>query len=380
MKTETDDTAIAPSAPEGAEPPPDPVETARLLLQLLAAIPWVGLGAIGTGFGVALLAFYFWSIDYVPPDIPSILSASVFVAMLAFALCLWVVVSLVGPLWMHREMGLPPVVMADAPVAHRAAAFALPALQLLGVGLFLLLWIGVPMWRECSPYAGPIMWIGAALTLLGAAGWGWSEWRIQGMRPVWWKRLHRVLWVCIWGVLPVGALLTLAWPSQGAEWWHLGVLAVLWLCVVVASAFLDRFPVWACVLMATVSFPAVVLSLSVLMGKPSMFPAKVAELAGIRSSKVIELRMPQSTCLLVKSALGAAQAGNLLDCERPEWGSAHAQVLSNLGSRWLIEIPLAGEAPQGHNGALRLTVPAEGIHVTRRVSSKVSGGGSQCQP
>lgn len=372
MNSKVDETAIDRSVPDVAASPPDPVGLARLLLEQLAAIPWVALGAIGTGFGVALLTFYFQSIDFVPPDIPSVLGASVFVAMLAFALGVWVVVSLVGPLWMYREMGLPPVVVADGQGAPRAAALALPAVQLLGVGLFLSLWIGVPAWRECRAYAGALFWIGAVLTLLGAAGWSWSEWRIQGMRPVWWKRLHRVLWVCVWAVLPVGALLALLWPGQGGEWWHLGLLAMLWLSVVGASAFLGRFPVWACVLMATVSFPAMVMSLSVAMGKPSLFPSKVAELAGIRSSKVIELRVPTSTCLLVQSALGTARADKPLNCDGSEWGAAHAQVLSNLGAQWLIEIPLAGNQPQGRNGALRLTVPAEGFHITRQTSAAIS--------
>lgn len=371
MNTKADETAIDRPVPDMAAPPPDPVGLARLLLEQLAAMPWVGLGAIGTGFGVTLLAFYFRSIDFVPPDIPSVLGASVFVAMLAFALAAWVVVSLVGPLWMYRETDLPPVVWADGQRASRAAALALPALQLLGVGLFLLLWIGVPAWRECRAYAGALLWIGAVLTLLGAAGWGWSEWRIRGMRPAWWKRLHRVLWVCVCGVLPVGALLALLWPGQGGEWWHLGLLAMLWLCVVVASAFLGRFPVWACVLMATVSFPAMVMSLSVAMGKPSLFPTKVAELAGIRSPNVIELRVPTSTCLLLQSALGTARPAKPLNCDGSEWGVAHAQVLSNLGARWLIEIPLAGNQPQGRNGALQLTVPAEGLHTTRLTSASM---------
>jgi len=302
MNTKADETAIDRAVLDEAAPPPDPVGLARLLLKQLADIPWVGLGAIGTGFGVALLAFYFRSIDFVPPDIPSVLGASVLVAMLAFALGAWVVVSLVGPLWMHREMGLAPVVMADGQGAPRAAALALPALQLLGVGLFL----------------------------------------------------------------------SLLWPGQGGEWWHLGLLAMLWLCVVVASAFLGRFPVWACVLMATVSFPAMVMLLSVAMGKPSLFPGKVAELAGIRSSKVIELRVPTSTCLLVQSALGTARADKPLNCDGSAWAAAHAQVLSTLGARWLIEIPLAGDQPQGRNGALQLTVPAEGLHITRQTPAAKS--------
>jgi hypothetical protein len=66
MNTKADETAIARSVPDEAAPPPDPLGLARLLLEQLAAIPWVGLGAIGTGFGVGLLAFYFRSIDFVP--------------------------------------------------------------------------------------------------------------------------------------------------------------------------------------------------------------------------------------------------------------------------------------------------------------------------
>lgn len=359
-------------------PPIDPMETALLLLQQLAAVPWVGLGAIGTGVGVALLAFYFRSIDYMPAEIPSILGASVFVAMLAFAFCLWVVMSLVGPLWAFRTSGLSPDAEADGQLLPRASAVALPALQFLGVGLFFLLWLGVLAWWECRPYAGAMALIGICLVLVGAMAWVWSERAIKGMRAAWWKRLPHMLWVCFWSVLPVGALLMLLWPGQGGTWWQLALLVALWFGVVMASALLGRIPVWGCVLIATSLFPALAFSLPVLMGKPSMFPIKVAELAGIRSSKVIELRMPRSTCLLIASALGAAKAGKPVDCEGAEWGSAHAQVLSNLGSRWLIEVPLAGHYPSGGNGALWLTVPADGMHMTRQLPAAASGA-ARCE-
>ncbi len=77
----------------------DPWDVVKRLFQRIGALPWVAFGAIGTGCGVALLHFYFRSIDFIPADIPSILGASVFVAMLAFAFYMWVVLSLIAPLW-----------------------------------------------------------------------------------------------------------------------------------------------------------------------------------------------------------------------------------------------------------------------------------------
>lgn len=366
MKTKVDETAVAPSLPEGAEPPPDPVGLARLLLQQLAAIPWVGLGAIGTGVGVALLAFYFRSIDFVPPDISSVLGASVFVAMLAFAFYLWVLVSLVGPLWAYRAAKLPPQQEASEQGFCLAANVGLPALQVLGVGGFLLIVLGVPAWRECRPYAGWTLAICGVLALLGGAVWAWSEWRTRGQRPAWWWRLPAVLWVCLWGVLPMGALLALLWPSQGAGWQHLWTLGGLWLGVVIAPLLLRRIPVWGCALMITTMFPALAISLPLFLGSPSLFPTKIAELAGVRSKGALELRVPASTCLLIDSALEVDHRARYVNCNERGWSSVHAQVLANLGPRWLIQLAPKNAGTLAGESMLRLTVPAEGVHIVQR--------------
>ena len=192
MKTDANGQVKVRSVPDDADPISDPVELTRLLLQQLAAIPWVGLGAIGTGFGVALLVFYFRSIDFVPSDVPSVLGASVFVAMLAFAFYLWVLVSLVGPLWAYRATKLSPQQEAHEKATHLVANLGLPALQFLGVGVFLLVVVGAPAWVECRPYAGWMVGISMALVLLGGAGWIGSEWRTRGRRPAWWRRLPAV--------------------------------------------------------------------------------------------------------------------------------------------------------------------------------------------
>lgn len=350
--------------------PLQPIEWMKWVLNQLAAIPWVACGAIGTGFGVALLYFYFASIEFVPADIPAILSASLLVAMLAFAFYAWVVVCLIAPLAAYRGMELHVEETSDEPdqAKSKASLSGLWALQFLGVGGLLVV-IGLPQWLKCMPLSHYPLGTGVVFVGVGVLGWMRSETRMGSRRRAWKKRLGLALLVSVAGALPFVVLVQLLVSDRGAEWVHLIAFLAAWLTVVATSAFVEKIPVWGCALLLTILSPVLMYSLPGLLGFPAFFPTKVAQIAGIRSPKAVELRLPLVTCQLIESAMGNAVVTKTVNChERSGWGSAHAHVLSNLGERWLIELPLDGDQPHGRNGAVRVSIPGDGVQTVRRIA------------
>lgn len=348
----------------------DPWRLLQRVFLRIGAIPWVSFGAMGTGIGVALLYLYFRSIDFIPADIPLILSASLFVAMLAFAFYLLVVLSLLAPLWGYRDTGLhgQEVAQAEAPAPGRPSISGLWALQFMGVGASLL-YMGFGAWRHCTGGEKYLLSIGGLLALAGALGWAVHEARIAGLRAAWWRRLHHVAWVSLLGALPFCALWLYLIPSRGTDGLHLGVFFATWLVVVVGSSIsLHRIPVWGSALIVVCAMPLLTISIPVFQGTPSLLPTHVAELAGIRSKQLDELRVPKGTCELIQNALGRVNTVNPLFCDESEWATVHAQVLSNVGDRWFIELDLARDDAGVDGRALRLTIPSNGVQKLRRVA------------
>jgi hypothetical protein len=349
----------------------EPIQARDLIkwaFEQLAMIPWVACGAMGTGAGIALLYFYFASIDYVPADISAVLSASLLVALLAFAFYVWVVICLVAPLAAYRAMDLH---MEDegeeTPAPKSTGVSGLWALQLIGVG-GLLLFISVPQAIKCAPFFEYLLIAGGLCICAGAFGWWRNESAKTERRRVWKRRLGLASLVSTVGALPFIVLAQILLSGHGADWPHLIAFLMVWLAVVVVSAFLDRIPVWVCALMLTVFCPILMYSLPALLGFPAFFPTKIAQISGIRAEKSAELRVPVNTCKLIESAVGTAKMAKPVRCGGGvDWGTVHALVLSNLGERWLIELQLDGVEPGNRNGAVRVTIPGDDVQIVRRM-------------
>lgn len=369
-------------APEPKEQPIQPMELLKWVFEQLAAIPWVACGAMGTGAGIALLYFYFASIDVVPADIPSILSASLLMAMLAFAFYMWVVVCLIAPLAGYRALDLHVEEGEGNKQAEKpgqAGTSGLWALQLIGVGGLLLL-ISVPKMIRCAPYVEHLLIAGTLFACVGAFGWWRNESTNAGRRRSWKKRMGLALLVSVAGALPFVVLTQLLSSHRGADWPHLVAFLSIWLTVVAVSAFLDRIPVWGCALMLTMLCPILMYSIPGLLGFPAFFPTTIAQLSGIRAEAPSELRVPYSTCRLIESAIGDSKTVKPVNCRSDnEWGTVHAQVLSNLGGRWLIEVQLDGPQPKGRNGAVRVTIPGEGVHTVRQMPAQSPEQATGCR-
>lgn len=362
-----------PASTAVAEKPIEPMALLRRLVELMGAIPWVTLGAIGTGCGLSLLYFYFRSIEFVPADIPAMLGASLFVGLLATALYLYTAGSLLAPLWAYREAGLDDQTDSNRPSS-------LWTLQLVGAGAFLL-FIGYRLWRDCKNHPEFTLIPGVVLVVIGGLGWGWYQIRQTTHQHPWWRRQLSALNVCFFGVFPFLALFAVLYPSQGADWWHLGLFVAVWLVVVLASSLLfHRIPLWGCALLVMVVTPLFVVSLPGLQGRISYLPTVAAEMAGIRAKQINELRVPEGTCRLIQSALTSTSSARPVNCkEGADWSTVHAQVLSNLGERWLIELQLDGSQPKGRNGAVRVTIPGEGVHTVRQIPAQSSEEAAGCR-
>lgn len=352
-----------PEAMSAGEAPVDPKQLAAALLRRLHRVPWVSLGAIGTGLGVGLLFAYFRSIDFMPSDIPSILGASVFVALLALVLYLGTVLSLMAPVWAFREFGLSVAPSETMTRPRLLVHLALPSLQFLGVGLFLL-FIGARGAQRCDVTAPWFLTIGICLAVLGLVAWGAAEWATAGQRRAWWRRLAAVLGVCLYGCLPFGVFVEVLATGEGASWWSLGFAALLWVALAFGAGWV-RWPLWAYGVVVSALALVLLLSVPILMGRSTYFPAKVAEFAGIRASKADELRVPDNTCRLIHSAIGERSPAKPLRCDGTEWGTVHARVLSSFGPRWLIEVQTAAANESGAKELLRLTIPGDGVHLVR---------------
>lgn len=362
-------TAFELPPPATSADPIQPREFLKWVFEQLAMIPWVAFGAMGTGGGIALLYFYFASIDYVPADISSVLSASLLMALLAFAFYVWVVICLVAPLAAYRAMDLHVEDEGEeARTPKSTGVSGLWTLQLIGVG-GLLLFISVPQAIRCVPYFEYLLIAGGVCTCAGAFGWWRNEIAKTVRRRAWKKRLGLALLVSTVGALPFIVLTQILLSHHSTDWPHLVALLVVWLTVVVVSAFLDRIPVWGCALALTIFCPILMYSLPALLGFPAFFPTKIAQLSGIRAEKVAELRVPAGTCKLIESAVGAPKTARPVSCGGgAEWGTAHALVLSNLGERWLIELQLEGGEPGKTNGAVRVTIPGADVQIVRRIA------------
>jgi hypothetical protein len=353
--------------------PPEVLEVFARISRALKEIPWVSLGAISTGLGAATLYFYFRSIDYMPSDLAALIGASAAVAGLALVFLLWVVFSLVAPSWAYQSAG---VFSADGrpkgPGEPMRMDWWLLAFQMVGVGAFLLL-VAHRMWSSCKSDAAILAIPGGVLLGFALAGWIYFEFRA---RRVLGHRINRTLHgagIAFAGMFPFLAIFSVLNPSQGVAWLDLAGILGVWMVIAVVNAwFLGNLPIWAMVLVGTVSIPILAFSVPAAFGHASLFPTLVAELAGIRARTPGELRVPKATCDLIRSALNTGQGSSSVQCGvgGGEWGAVNAQVLSNLGERWLIKGAVDAGGIAGAGGDLRITIPGADVQTVRRVASK----------
>jgi hypothetical protein len=371
-----------------AEKKPEDKYGRQLLLQMLNRVlaflrefPVVAAGAVCTGFGVLVLYVYFRSIEFLPPDLTAIIGAGLAIGLAALGYVVLTILALMAPRWAYLESPLTETAVQDSLSGWRGTLnLALLALQVLGPGT-LLGFIAIGMWADCSLGVEYFAVPGVILFTTGVSIWAYTEFRAQRELRERGKRLLWALGVAFIGTLPFIASLAVSVPSSGVSEADMFAWLAVWVVFVVLLAWLPSdFSNGSTAFVIAMLMPAVLVSLPIFLGRPAAFPAEVATKAGIRQPKSAELRVPGSTCDLVRSALASAEMKYPVECGGPGgWGSVRAQVLSNLGSRWWVELsPLKQDESNPEVAQpIRLSIPAEGVQIVQKTGT-VAKARNQC--
>lgn len=367
---------------------PEEKNGGQLLLQMLNRVlaflrdfPWVAAGAICTGLGVLVLYTYFRSIEFLPPDLTSIVGAGLAIGLAALGYVIVVVLALMAPRWAYLESRLAASAAQDRlPGPMGKVNVVLLSLQVLGAGGFLG-GVAYLLWADCLPFVSYLAVPAAILLVAGIAGWWIVERRNhRSVGDRLWRLASAVL-VGFFSSIPFFTLLSVLVPFAHASWLDVGVWFGIWVGFAVLVAWLpDDFPHWAMGVLALILVPTVLLPLPMVFGRSASFPTAVVTKAGIRLPKIVELRIPANTCDLVRSTLAPAEANYLVECGGPGgWGSVRAQVLSNLGSRWWVELsPLKQDEPNPAVAVpIRLSIPADGVQIVQKTGA-VAKARDQC--
>lgn len=334
----------------------------RRLFASLNEVPWVSLTALSTLFGGAILFIYFRSIEHVPSDLSSLFGLGVTTSIVSLALVIGFALVLFSPTWIYQQ-GL-----SNSMVVHQKSRRFYMSVQLAGlqfgvVGV-LLIYIAIQI-SACDE--DPFWWFssGALLSI-----WGLYSLVLVTTASVGWEKRLWSFWVAIsigcCGVLPFVVLrpiqLTLASTGDGAFFVLIGMSAF----VIALNAFVaPKFGGSAAAVLAVVLAMYLLVVLPLSGSNPVVFPTMVAQLLGVREVKPQELRIPKKTCELVLSALGPTRPSKDVNCSTREWGAVTANVLSNVGDRWVIQINTQSASAGAGESYLRLTIPNQDVQVIK---------------
>ena len=353
--------------------------TGNRALALVRDFPWVGLGVLSTCLGVLIMYAYFRGMGHVPADFATVLSAGVGIAGTTFAYMLAVMLALVAP---HALFALMES-LKTAPWRPWSGSLKdtnnlLIGAQLLSVGL-LHLYVAWVVWRDCVPGLEYVLIPAVILLAVGGAivahaGWSRSVWR--------WTTTLSFLQLLLLSSLPLLVLSDLLMPTGTTSVWDYLLWLLVWLGFIVALGYLPKdVPLWAVALVVPFLMPAVLWVAPLLRGHGDLFPQRVMEMAGIRTAKAVELKVPRATCELMAATARfgpAGQAVKACGAETP-WVTVRAQVLSNLGSRWWVEVQQVGDLAVDPAEILRMSIPAEGVQLVQRKPANASASTSRCK-
>ena len=353
--------------------------TGNRVLALVRDFPWVGLGVLSTCIGVLIMYAYFRGMGHVPPDFATLLGAGVGIAGATFAYMLAVMLALIAPhvaFTLMESLKSAPWRPWSGPL--KDTNNLLIGAQLLSVGL-LHLYVALGLWRDCAPGLAYVLipagiLLGAGGAIVAHAGWSRSVWR--------WTTTLSFLQLLLLSSLPLLVLSELLMPTGTTSVWDYLLWLLVWLGFIAALGCLPKdVPLWAVAMVVPFLLPAVLWVAPVLRGHGDLFPQRVMEMAGIRTAKAVELKVPQATCELIAATARFAPAGQAVKpcgAETP-WVTVRAHVLSNLGTRWWVEVQQVGELPVDPVEVLRMSIPAEGVQLVQRKATAVPESTSRCQ-
>lgn len=357
----------------------DAARAGNRALAFVSDFPWVGLGVLSTCFGVLIMYVYFRGVGPVPVDVATTLGAGVGIGGAAFAYLLAVIVALIVPHAIFAMMGsLNSAPWRSWSGSLKEANNLLIGAQLLGVGLF----FGYVSWepmRNCAPGLQYLLLPAVVFSLSGGA----ALLHAGSRRSIWsLATTLSFLFLLIEAVLPLLVLFELLVPTGTTSLWTYLLWLVLWSAVILILGFLPKtFPLWGVALAIPFLLPAVLWLGPALGGHGDLFPQRVMEMAGIRTTKAVELKVPQATCELIAATARFGPTGQAVTTcgTGTPWVTVRAQVLSNLGARWWIEVQQVGDLAVDPAEVLRMSIPAEGAQLVQRRPATTPERRSQCK-
>ena len=353
--------------------------TGNRVLALVREFPWVGLGVLSTGLGVLILYTYFRGMGHVPTDFATVLGAGVGIAGVTFAYLLAVVLALIVPHAVFTQVeSLKSAPWRPWSGPLKDANNLLIGAQWLSVGL-LFTYVAWGLWRDCVPGLGYLLIPAVVLVVAGGA----IVLHAGPRRAIWrWTTTWSFVQLLLLSSLPLLVLSDLLMPTGTTSEWDYLLWLLVWLGLTFLMGLLPKTaPFWAIALFVPLVLPLALWLLPAMRGHGDLFPQRVMEVAGIRTSKAVELKVPKATCELIAATARFGPAGQAV---RPcgagtPWVTVHAQVLSNLGARWWIEVQQVGDLAVDPAEVLRMSIPAEGVQLVQRRPASMLERRSQCK-
>lgn len=353
--------------------------TGSRALAFVREFPWVGLGVLSTCLGVLILYAYFRGIGHVPTDFATLLGAGVGIAGVTFAYLLAVVLALIVPHAVFTQMeSLKAAPWRPWSGPLKDANNLLIGAQLFGVGL-LFSYVSWGQWSDCKPGLAYLLTPAAVLVVAGGAivahaGQSRAVWR--------WTTTGSFVLLLLISSLPLLVLSDLLMPTDTPSEWDYLLWLLVWLAFIfVLGTLPKKVPLWALALVVPFLLPSALWLAPALRGHGDLFPQRVMEMAGIRTTKAVELKVPQATCELIAATARFGPTGQAVTpCGAgTPWVTVRAQVLSNLGARWWIEVQQVGDLAVDPAEVLRMSIPAEGAQLVQRRPATTPERRSQCK-
>lgn len=312
--------------------------------------------AVLVGSGVQFL--YFKSIGHVPSDLAALTTLAISTTAAA-ALSLFALAFLIALPSIVARMYVEDASTTTTPFALLEVVCA----QVVALCI-VLVWGGAAHASDCQ---SPLTALTYGSLVVGLASLGYMA-RIYARKPIrgpvylraWYSFL-----IILLSVPPLSVLLVLMRVLDGSWEADLAFFS-LWLLATALNAgmatsratqgtvFMAWFAVTCCLF--------VVLPLG--FGKSDRLGASLAEGLGVRSESAVDLLLPEKACLVVQAAQ-LQVGGSAISCKLQEGNPVRAQILSNVGSRWVLALDAKSSNPGAESAKreVKVTVPADGIQL-----------------
>lgn len=342
------------------------------LFESLKEIPWVSLAAGSTVLGGSILFFYFRSIAFIPTDLSTLVGLGGAAALAALGLFVVLTLGLFASATIYQIHVAGQ--HGENPRSRKTAnTWGLGFLQLGGIGWLLLLGAYFS-YRQCDAVDSiSLVAAGIFLPFFLAGSIGMIRESVGFARQLWSFYVSMII-----SLISVASFLTL---FAFRDFFHLpgmnpvAMMLPVWLAIVAGNSFLATRLKWQGVAVASAILTTTLIFVaSMASERKSFFPSLVATTLGVRSDGPRELMVPLETCELVRGALLRANTSSNLSCQDAHWNQVHAQILSNVGERWLIELSVGAFAEHADAKRVRLTIPGSGVQLVGVVKDEGKRG------